>query len=171
MTVILTPPPPSVSIPRELALGVAGAAAFGIAAALGHGAVAMLRGAWMAPVLFAGSCLLATPPLYLASTWSNADTSAERLLADVASVLGRAGLVLLGLAAPAAFFSATLRTRSAWALLVVVVLAVGITAVRAVARRTLDGRGPTVVIGWTALAVALGARMLFALAHHLPLTP
>ncbi len=150
--------------PRSLALGLAGAAAFGAAAGLGHGAAAMLRGAWMSPALFVGGALLATPPLYLAGTWSSARAPAEELVSHVASVVGAAGVVLLGLAAPAAYFSATLRTPSAWALLVVTAVVVGATAVRALARRTLS-HGTAAAL-WTLFAFALGVRLVLALSHH-----
>jgi hypothetical protein len=89
---------------------------------------------------------------------------AERVAQNVASALGAAGLVLLGLAAPAAFFSATLHTTSAWVLLLGAVIAVGVTAVRVVARKTF-ALPSVAATGWTLLALALGARTLFALSH------
>ena len=163
-------PPIEVPVPRSLALGLAGAVAFGAAAGIGHGAAAMLRGAWMSPALFVGGALLATPPLYLASSWSGSRASAEELVASVADTLGRTGVILLGLAAPAAYFSATLRTPTAWALLLGAAVTVGAAAVRAVSARTLSD-GPAAAWAWSAFAVALGVRLLAALAHHLPLGP
>lgn len=165
-----TTAPADTPLARSLALGVAGPVAFGLAAAVGHGPAAMLRGAWMAPCLFAGAALLATPPLYLASVWSASRASAERVVGDVAGALGDAGVVLLGLAAPAAYFSATLRTPTARALLVGCVVLVGAVAVRSVARRTFASapRGAASGSLWTLLAFALGLRMLVALSHHLP---
>ena len=78
-------PPIEVPVPRSLALGLAGAVAFGATAGIGHGAAAMLRGAWMSPALFVGGALLATPPLYLASSWSAfAVALGVRLLAALA---------------------------------------------------------------------------------------
>lgn len=160
----LSTPSPAVSVPRSLGLGLAGSAAFGLAAALGHGAHAMLQGLWMAPALFVGSALLATPPLYLFGVWSGQRVPAERVARHVGEALGGAGVVLLGLSAPAAYFSATLRTGSAWVLLVGAVVLVGVVAVRAVARKTFPS--PTFAsTGWTLLALALGARTLLALAH------
>jgi hypothetical protein len=161
---VLSIPSPEVSVPRSLGLGLAGAATFGLAAALGHGASAMFHGLWMAPALFVGSALLATPPLYLIGVWSGQRVPAERVAQNVASALGAAGLVLLGLAAPAAFFSATLHTTSAWVLLLGAVIAVGVTAVRVVARKTF-ALPSVAATGWTLLALALGARTLFALSH------
>lgn len=161
------------SAARALAAGLAGSAAFGLAAGLGHGPLAMLRGAWIAPLLFAGGAALSTPPLYLASTCAGSRASAESVVSDVASVLGDAGVVLLGLAAPAAFFSATLRTSNGWALLMAAVVAVGATAVRAVARRAFSDDAPragAASLLWTGFAFALGLRLIVALSHHLPVS-
>ncbi len=170
ITASLAPPPPAeLPLSRSLALGLAGAVAFGAAAGLGHGASAILRGAWMSPALFVGGALLALPPLYLASSWSGSRSSAEELVSGVVDVLGRTGVILLGLSAPAAFFSATLRTPSAWALLLAAVVSVGAAAVRSVSVRALS-EGLAAAWIWSAFAVALGVRLLVALAHHLPLT-
>lgn len=156
---------PEAAVPRSLALGLAGAVAFGAAAGLGHGAAALLRGAWMSPALFLGGALLATPPLYLASSYSGSRASAEEVVAGVSDVLGRTGIVLLGLAAPAAFFSATLRTPTAWALLLALSVAVGAAAVHSVSRRAL-AHTPAAAWLWSVFAVALGVRLLVALSHH-----
>jgi hypothetical protein len=158
---------PRFAAPRGLALGFAGAVAFGAAAGLGHGVAALARGAWMSPALFVGGALLAAPPLYLAASYSGSRASAEEVIAEIADVLGRAGVALLGLAAPAAFFSATLRTPTAWALLVGLAVVVGAVAVRAIARRTLaHALGPAWL--WTAFALALGVRLVLALATYTP---
>ena len=154
------------SIPRRLAFGLLGAAAFGAAAGLGHGAAATLHGLWMAPCLFVGGALLATPPLYLASTHAGLRASAEELVSEVSSVLGDTGVALLGLAAPAAYFSATLRTRSAWLLLVAMVAVVGVAAVRSLSHRTLEKGFASLL--WTLFALAVGVRLVFALAHQIP---
>lgn len=166
MTTSIATPPVEAALPRSLGLALVGTAAFGAAAGLGHGASATLRGLWMAPALFVGGALLAAPPLYLASTRAGLRSTAEALVADIAETLGDTGLALLGLAAPAAFFSVTLHTQSAWVLLAVIVGAVGLTAVRSLARRTLM-RG---VVGalWTVFALALGVRLVLALSHQLP---
>lgn len=161
-------PLPVSALPRGLAVGLAGAVAFGAAAGLGHGAGALLRGAWMSPALFVGGALLATPPLYLASSASGSPSTAEEVVAGVTDSLGRTGIVLLGLAAPAAFFSATLRTPTVLALLVGVGVVVGAVAVRAVSRQTLS-HAPVATWLWTAFALALGVRLLAALAPHAPL--
>jgi hypothetical protein len=162
-----TLPSPQFAAPRGLATGLAGAVAFGAAAGLGHGVAALARGAWMSPALFVGGALLAAPPLYLAASYSGSRASAEEVIAEVADVLGRAGVVLLGLAAPAAFFSATLRTPTAWVLLVGLAVAVGSVAVRAVARRTLSHAAAASWL-WTFFALALGVRLVLALARHTP---
>jgi len=158
---------PEAAVPRSLALGLAGSAAFGAAAGLGHGAAAMLRGAWMDPALFVGGALLATPPLYLASAYAGSRSTAEEIVAEVSSVLGDTGVVLLGLSAPAAFFSATLHTGSAWGLLSVTVVAIGFAAVRAVSKRALAHRLTAATL-WTLFALALGVRLALALSHQLP---
>ncbi len=162
----LTPSRPDTALLERLGMGLLGAAAFGAAAGLGHGAAATLRGLWMSPALFVGGALLATPPLYLASTHAGLRSSAEELVAEVASTLGDTGVALLGLAAPAAYFSVTLRTHSAWALLVAMVAVVGVSAVRALSRRTLSW-GLAAIL-WTLFAVAVGVRLVVALAHQLP---
>jgi len=170
ITASIDPPPAAdLPLPRSLALGLLGAVAFGASAGLGHGASAILRGAWMSPALFVGGALASLPPLYLASSWSGSRAPADELVSGVADVLGRTGLILLGLSAPAAFFSATLRTPSAWALLFAAAVTVGAAAVRAVSVRTLSDATAAAWI-WSAFAVALGVRLLVALAHHLPLT-
>lgn len=154
------------SVARSVGVGLLGAAAFGAAVGLGHGAAALLRGLWMAPCLFVGGALLATPPLYLASIYAGLRSSAEDLLTDVSATLGDTGVALLGLAAPAAFFSVTLRTHSALPLLVVITAVVGVSAVRALARRTL---APSVSGAlWTLFAVAIGVRLVIALTQQLP---
>jgi hypothetical protein len=169
-TATLPLPLPEAAVPRGLALGLAGAVAFGAAAGLGHGPAALLRGAWMSPALFVGGALLATPPLYLAASYTGSRAPADAVLAQVADVLGRTGVVLLGLAAPAAFFSATLRTHTAWALLAGLAVVVGAASARAVSRRTLS-HAPVATWLWSAFAAALGVRLLLALAQHTPLAP
>lgn len=167
MTTTASLPPPEAAVPRRLLLGLAGAAAFGAAAGLGHGVAATLRGAWMAPALFVGGALLATPPLYLASMHSGQRVSAERLVAEVSEVVGSVGVVLLGLSAPAAFFSSTLRTPSAAVLLAGCAALVGTGAVRAVSRRAFERLSVASSL-WTAFALALGLRLSLALYHQLP---
>ncbi len=154
------------ALPRSIVLALIGAAAFGAASGLGHGAASTLRGLWMSPALFVGGALLAAPPLYLASTRAGLRSTAEDLAADIAETLGNTGLALLGLAAPAAYFSATLHTRSAWVMLAVIIGAVGLTAVRALARRTLMPGLASAL--WTVFALALGVRLVLALSHQLP---
>lgn len=160
-------PPPDGAVARELLLGVLGSALFGAAAGLGHGVAATLRGAWMSPALFVGGALLVTPPLYLASMYSEERSSAEKLIAEVSAVLGSVGVALLGLSAPAAFFSATLRTPSAAILLAGCALVVGVLAVRAVSNRAF-ARLTVASSLWNVFALALGLRLTVALSHHLP---
>jgi hypothetical protein len=154
------------NVSRNLALGAVGSAAFGSAAGLGHGAFYTLRGAWMAPCLFVGGALLAVPPLYLASTWAASERSAEEVLGDVSAVLHKAGVMLLGLAAPAAFFSATLRTHTAWALLCVSCVSVGAASVVALSRRTFKTPSMQSVL-WILFAYAIGIRLLLTLFQQL----
>lgn len=160
-------PSAEAAVPRRLLLALAGSAAFGAAAGLGHGFAATLRGAWMSPALFVGGALLAAPPLYLASMYARERATAERLVTEVASVLGAVGAVLLGLSAPAAFFSATLRTPSAALLLVGCALAVGTAAVHAVSRRAFAGITVASSL-WSLSALCLGARLSITLYHQLP---
>ncbi len=159
--------PTEAAVPRELLLGVLGSALFGAASGLGHGVAATLRGAWMSPALFVGGALLVMPPLYLASMYSDERSSAEKLIAEVSAVLGSVGVALLGLAAPAAFFSATLRTPSAAILLTGCALTVGVLAVRAVSNRAF-ARLTVASSLWNLFALALGLRLTVALSHHLP---
>lgn len=159
-------PSAEAAAPRRLLLALAGSAAFGAAAGFGHGVAATLRGAWMSPALFLGGALLVTPPLYLASMYATERTSAERLLGAVSSVLGAVGVALLGLAAPAAFFSATLRTPSAVVLLAGVALAVGFVGVRAVSQRVFVELSAAAAL-WNVFALAIGLRLSVSLYQQL----
>jgi hypothetical protein len=152
---------------RQLALALLGAATYGAAAGLGHGPAAILRGAWMAPLYFVGGALLATPPLYLASLQTGERRSAEMLVREVGAVLGAVGMVLLGLSAPAAYFSATLRTSGATTLLVLSGLAVGAIAVASLARRVFSEVSAAASL-WTVFALALGLRLTVTLSAQLP---
>lgn len=152
---------------RHVALGVLGTAAFGVAAAAGHGAVAMAKGAWMGPALFVGGAALAAPPLYmfgaLAGSRQTARATAERCGKSLAAV----GTALMGLAAPAAYLSATLTTKSAPALLGLCCVALGTAGVVAVARASLQverkEKARTAVILWSLFALALGVRLMVAI--------
>lgn len=159
-------PPREPPLVQQLGVALLGAAVFGLAAGLGHGPAAMLRGAWTSPALFLGGAALATPPLYLIGAWAGERSSAEELVSRVTSVAGAAGIVLLGLSAPAAFFSVTLRTHTAWALLMAAVITVGASSVRAVARRALTELSVASLV-WTVFAFAIGLRLLSALAHQI----
>lgn len=151
-------------IARDLALAVASAAVFGAAAGTGHGALAVFHGAWSAPALFAGGATLATPPLYLATALGGGRLSAHELAASAARSLAAASTVLLGLAAPAAFFSATLRTSSAAPLVVSVAAVVGAGGVLALAHHATvrATRAPAVAatLAWAGFAVLLGVRLI-----------
>lgn len=161
------PSPAEAAVPRRLLLALAGSAAFGAAAGLGHGVAATVRGAWMSPALFIGGALLAAPPLYLASMYATERATAERLVSEVSSVLGAVGVVLLGLSAPAAYFSATLRTPSAALLLVGCALTVGTAAVYALSRRAFAGLTAASAL-WAVSALCLGARLAVTLYRQLP---
>lgn len=157
----------SPSIPRHLLTGLAGSAVFGAAAGLGHGLVPALHGAWMAPVVFVGGAALATPPLYLAGVFAEARISAEEVVARVTEALGNAGIVLMGLAAPVAFFSATLRAEGGLTRLACLVALVGAVCVRTVARKALPDtpRASLAASAWTVFALCLGARLLHELSQ------
>lgn len=166
---LLSPAP--APTPALLPLGVAlcGSAAFGAAAALGHGLPALARGAVCAPVLFLGGAALAVPPLYLATALSGGRSSAAEILARVTTALHQVGLALLGLAAPAAYFSITLRTGHAAQLLLLAASVLGAAGVLGVTRATLDHeRAPAAQHAatiWMGFALLLGARLLFTLRH------
>ncbi len=77
--------------------------------------------------------------------------------------------MLLGLAAPAAFFSVTLRTSKASLLLVAIVAVLGgvgvlTTLTRALASESSD-RVRIAATVWMALAVLIGARLMGTLGH------
>lgn len=148
-------------------LALFGPAAFGAAAALGHGAKAMGRGAGLAPALFLGGAALAAPTLYLATSIGGARVSADHVGRSTLSSLGTVGTLLLGLAVPAAYFSVTLRTGIAPALLVSVLALAGTTGVLTTLVRTLaDEKSDTVRLvctGWVVVALLMGARLLATL--------
>jgi hypothetical protein len=155
---------------RSVGTSAAAASVFGAAAGLGSGWGAMLRGAWSAPALFVGGAALAIPPLYVAHSLGGAN-STPRQIVDAASVaLRRVTTVLLGLAAPAAYFAVTLRDRLSIVLLAAVVLGMGVTGVALLGRSTAPVGAPPFAslarAGWYLFALALGARLMVSLAHH-----
>ncbi|HEU4412275.1 MAG TPA: hypothetical protein VFS43_43940 [Polyangiaceae bacterium] len=160
----LTEPRPSL---RDVALGALGCATFGAAAALGHGPRAVGLGALSAPALFVGGALLSAPPLYLLLALGGGRATA----ADVADALGaslhKITTVLWGLAAPAAYFSVTLRTNKSLALLVAAAAVVGGAAVVSTAERLSRGEsksGARLMTGvWCAVALLLGLRLVSSL--------
>jgi hypothetical protein len=121
----------------------------------------------MAPALFVGGALLATPPLYLFRALAGGRQSAAATAARCARTLAAVGTALLGLAAPAAYLSVTLTTRTGPLLLVVSCAAVGCAAISAITRETLQGErrdGPrAATILWTVFAVLLGLRLMIEL--------
>lgn len=155
---------------RDAALiAVFGPAVFGAAAAIGHGARAMAMGAALSPVLFLGGAALAAPTLYLATSLGGGKVSAEHVGRATLSSLGSVGTLLLGFAIPAAFFSVTLHTGLAPALLVAVLVLTGTTGVLTTLVRTLsEERSDTarfLCAGWVAIALLLGGRLLSTLGH------
>jgi hypothetical protein len=160
--------PRATTIGRDLAQGALGAAAFGAAAGTGYGPSAMFHGAWSAAALFAGGAVLAAPPLYLASSLGGGRVTVTALAAAATRSLAATSAVLLGLAAPAAFFSATMRTPSALPLALTVAALVGAGGVLSLAHRVTrdgDGRGVVPTLLWTAFALLLGVRLIGALGH------
>lgn len=159
----------STTIGRDLAIGALGAAAFGAAAGTGYGPIAMFQGAWTTAALFAGGALLASPPLYLASSLGGGRLTATTLAAAATRSLSASSTVLLGLAAPAAFFSATMRTPSALPLAITVAAVVGAGGVLSLAHRVTSraegGRTIIPTLLWTAFALLLGVRLVGALGH------
>jgi hypothetical protein len=152
---------------RDVALGALGCATFGAAAALGHGVRAMGLGALSAPALFVGGALLAAPPLYLLLALGGGRATAAEVTAALGASLRQVTTVLWGLAAPAAYFSVTLRTNKSLALLVAVAAVVGGAAVLATARR-LSRAEPKqgarlAALAWCAVAVLLGLRLVSTL--------
>ena len=152
---------------QGLAFGVAGSAAFGLAAAAGQGVLAMSRAVWMAPVLFVGGALLAMPPQYLFSAIGGGRTTPGEVLTGTARVVGAIGTVLLGLAAPAAFFSATLHTLTGGARLMLAMMTLGSIGVLALTvQRAARETKPAAQLGalaWCVFALALGGRLMIAL--------
>jgi len=148
-------------------VAILGPAAFGAASALGHGAKAMARGAGLAPALFLGGAVLAAPTLYLATSLGGGRVSADHVGRATLSSLGTVGTLLLGLAVPAAYFSVTLHTTLAPALLVVILALAGTTGVLTTLVRTLDReRSDTVrffCTGWVVVALLMGGRLLSTL--------
>jgi hypothetical protein len=154
---------------RNLALGLLGGSVFGAASGVGHGLSAAVRGAWTAPALFVGGALLAAPPLYLMVALSGGQGSPRAVFDSSVKKLAAVGIALMGLSAPAAFFSATLRTASAQLLLTAVLVCVGAVSVFAVAGERMAAEKalkPRIAgIAWSVFALALGARLMSSLAH------
>lgn len=152
---------------RDVAFGALGCATFGAAAALGHGVRAIGLAALSAPALFVGGALLAAPPLYLLLALGGGRATAAQVGGALADSLRRVTTVLWGLAAPAAYFSVTLRTNKSLALLVAAAAVVGVAAVIATARRLARDEpkpGARWMAGaWCAVAVLLGLRLVSAL--------
>ncbi|MEI8258165.1 MAG: hypothetical protein WCJ30_21010, partial [Deltaproteobacteria bacterium] len=97
-------------------------------------------------------------------------TTPGDVLTDSSRVLAAVGTALLGLAAPAAFFSATLRTATGAVLLVIAVVSLGLVGISALASARLrveDGYAArSGTVAWFVFAVALGARLMIALGRQ-----
>jgi hypothetical protein len=158
---------PRTEVWRGFAMGVLGSAAFGAAAAVGHGTQLVVKGAWMAPVLFVGGALLAMPPQYLVSALAGGRATPGDVLSTTSKALGAVATVLLGLAAPAAFFSATLHTLTGSVLLLLALVALGSTGVVAMtvqrAARETKAAAQLGALAWCVFALALGGRLMVAL--------
>lgn len=152
--------------PLSLAPGLLGAVVFGAALGLGHGPRAMLAGAWAVPLLLGGGAALSLPPLYLCAAFSGGRASAASVARATLRALHAVSTALLGLAVPAAFFSVTLRTALAPALLWTTLAAAGGVGVLAVLSETFLAeaapRTQRAGLLWAAFALLLGARLLGA---------
>lgn len=153
---------------RSAAAGILGSAVFGAAVFAGHGAGLMLQGAWMAPALFVGGAALALPPLYLSSALSGGKATPSEVAASAQRALGVVSTVLLGLAAPAVFFSVTLRSTLAIVLLAGVMVVVGSAGILTVAMdrwtRETTARALLASTVWCFFAFAVGGRLMVSLA-------
>lgn len=162
-------PARTATVMRDLAMGVFGSAVFGAAAAVGDGVHSIARGAWTAPALFVGGALLAMPPQYLFTALAGGRTTPGEVLTGTSRVLAGVATVLLGLAAPAAFFSATLHTNTGLGLLVAVVVSLGTLGVVALTGSRLANEesfgARCAAFAWCLFALALGGRLMSALAH------
>jgi hypothetical protein len=147
-----------------VAAGVLGAAAFGAAAAAGQGLRAVAHGAWMAPALVVGGAVLAAPPLYLFASLAGGRIPAGRLVTSTSRALGSVAAALVGLAAPAAYFSSTLHASFARPMLVLTLVIVGAGGVFAVAHHANPGGGTErlkiATAVWCVFALALGVRLI-----------
>lgn len=163
-------PARSATVMRDLAMGVFGSAVFGAAAAVGDGVHTIAKGAWIAPALFVGGALLAMPPQYLFTALAGGRTTPGEVLTGTSRVLAGVATVLLGLAAPAAFFSATLHTLTGLGLLLAVVVTLGSLGVVALTGSRLANEesfaARCAAMAWCVFALALGGRLMFALAHY-----
>lgn len=159
------------STTRELAIGLAGALALGAAAGSGLGVTYAARGAALSPALFGGGALLALPPLYLCASWADTGISLSTLVAHTAKTFGALGRALLGLAVPAAFLSATIRTSAGLGVLWVVLAVSGLAAVLRQASLLRTGKQSEqlwlAVCVWGMLSLGIGARLMFLLSRHL----
>jgi len=156
---------------REVAIGIAGAAALGAAAGSGHGLAMGLRGAALAPLLFFGGAALALPPMVLCGTWSGSRATLAELGRHTAGTLGALGRALLGLALPAAFLSATVRTRAGLGVLVATLSVAGLAAVLRQARALRAAEDAPhawlAIAAWGTLSLGIGARLMFLLSRNL----
>jgi ABC-type transport system involved in multi-copper enzyme maturation permease subunit len=123
----------------------------------------------MAPALFVGGAALALPPLYMFGTLLGGQSSLSQIVGRLSGTLASVSLALLGLAAPAAYLSVTLRTTLGPLLLVLASIVVGTAGVAAVLRESLDAepapRPRAALLGWGAFALALGGRLLWSIAR------
>ena len=169
MESVETPTATRGAVLQHLALAVLGSAAFGAASAMGSGVHAMVKGAWMAPALFVGGALLAMPPQYLFPALAGGRTTRNEVLTGTSRVLAAVATVLLGLAAPAAFFAATLHTVSGFALLLLTMVTLGgtgifaLTGARLAREETFGARGAA--LAWCVFALALGGRLMISLGN------
>lgn len=145
------------------------ASAFGAACGAGLGLRAILTGMWAGPALFVGGALLALPPLYLASSVSGTSIAPVTVARSALGRMGRATLVLVGLAPAALLFSTTLHGELATKLLYGVVGAAFAFGSYAVAESLIEEQTSLpqrlAFACWVLFTWLLGARMIGVIAH------
>jgi hypothetical protein len=123
----------------------------------------------MAPALFVGGAALAMPPLYMFGTLLGGRSSLTEIVTRVSATLGSVAMALLGLAAPAAYLSVTLRTSLGPVLLILTAVIAGTAGILAVLREALLAESEPAprlaLVGWTFFALALGGRLLWSIAR------
>jgi hypothetical protein len=129
------------------------------------GTAAFARDVLLVPGVIGGVTLLMLPALYIGASLVATAPAPAALARTVGRALAACGVLLLGLAAPAAFLLATIKGEdAAWIVGALVLASGGLAALRVVYVEVLDAERASVGMlalftGWAIVALAMGFRL------------